>query len=116
MKLKDRIKELCTEKGISMNALESDCGFGQGYVSKLEKSTPNAKKLQKIADYFNVSLDYLMDREIDQAVDKTNSLKSSIENDAELYKAMERFMTLPDEKKKYIVELIIFLSDSHKGE
>lgn len=73
---------------------------------------PNAKKLQKIADYFNVSLDCLMDRETDQAVDKTNGLKSGIENDVELYRALEKFMNLPDAKKKYILELILFLSDS----
>ena len=43
-----------------MNQLETDLGFGKGYVSKLGKSTPNAIKIQQIADYFNVSVDYLM--------------------------------------------------------
>lgn len=53
-----------------------------------------------------------MDRETDQAVDKTNGLKSGIENDVELYRALEKFMNLPDAKKKYILELILFFSDS----
>lgn len=60
MNTKERIKELCVKKGISVNKLEVDLGFGTGYVSKLDKSTPNSKKLQKIADYFGVSVDYLM--------------------------------------------------------
>lgn len=60
MSLKDTIKSLCKSNGISMNKLESELGFAKGYISKLEKSTPNSAKLQKIADYFGVTLDYLM--------------------------------------------------------
>ena len=59
MDLKDRIKELCKERGISVSKLERDCGFSNGYISKLDKSTPNTKKIQTIADYFGVSLDFL---------------------------------------------------------
>ena len=43
-----------------MNQVESDLGFGKGYISKLGKSTPNATKIKLISDYFNVSVDYLM--------------------------------------------------------
>lgn len=60
MDMKQRIKELCKEKKISVNKLEKDLGFGTGYVSKLDKSTPNTSKVKKISDYFNVSVDYLM--------------------------------------------------------
>lgn len=58
--LKERIKELCLKSGISMNKLEEELGFGKGYISKLGSSNPNTSKLQKIADYFSVSLDFLM--------------------------------------------------------
>lgn len=60
MTLRDTIKELCKRDGISLNKLEIELGFAKGYISKLDKSTPNSSKLQKIADHFNVSLDYLM--------------------------------------------------------
>lgn len=60
MTLKDRIKELCKKNNISMNQLEKELGFGVGYISKLGNTTPNTKKIQLIADYFNVSVDYLM--------------------------------------------------------
>lgn len=60
MDLRDRIKELCKSKNISMNALETELGFGKGYISKLGKSTPNATKMQQIADYFGVTIDYLI--------------------------------------------------------
>lgn len=58
--MKERIKELCKKSGISMNKLEDLLGFGKGYISKLGNSTPNVKKVQQIADYFGVSVDYLM--------------------------------------------------------
>lgn len=60
MNLKERIKTLCKEKGITVNKLEKTLGFGTGYVAKLDNSTPNTAKIQLIADYFGVSLDYLM--------------------------------------------------------
>ena len=58
--LKDRIKSLCKARGVSMNKVEIDLGFGTGYISKLKESNPNSRKLQEIADYLDVSLDYLM--------------------------------------------------------
>lgn len=57
---KEIIKELCKKNGISVNKLETELGFGTGYISKLDKSTPNTKKMKLIADRFNVSVDYLM--------------------------------------------------------
>lgn len=60
MDLKERIQALCKSAGKSMNQVETDLGFGKGYISKLGKSTPNATKIKLIADYFNVSVDYLM--------------------------------------------------------
>ncbi|MDE6915932.1 MAG: helix-turn-helix domain-containing protein [Lachnospiraceae bacterium] len=109
--MKNRIKELCEKNDVSMNKLESDCGFGRGYVSKLEKSTPNSQKLQKIADYFNISLDYLMTGEPDHHSDLSVCLKSKIESDTELCKALEKYFALPDIKKRHVLELIRFLSE-----
>lgn len=60
MTIKERIKELCNEHKISVAKLERECGFANGYISKLDKSTPNTAKIQKIADRFNVSVDYIM--------------------------------------------------------
>ena len=60
MNLKERIKTLCKENKITVNKLEKTLGFGTGYVAKLDNSTPNTAKIQLIADYFKVSVDYLM--------------------------------------------------------
>lgn len=58
--MKKRIQNLCKLKHVSMNKVESELGFGKGYLSKLGNSKPNAEKLKMIADYFDVSIDYIM--------------------------------------------------------
>lgn len=60
MSLKSRIKTLANEHGMSLTILESTLGFGNGTITKWDKTTPNADKLNKVAKYFNVSMDYLL--------------------------------------------------------
>lgn len=54
------IKALCDEKGMTLAELERAVGISNGSISKWTKSTPNSLALTKIADYFNVSIDYLL--------------------------------------------------------
>lgn len=60
MTLKERIKELANERGISLPELEATLGFGNSTIVKWDKSTPNAEKLNTVAKYFGVSMDYLL--------------------------------------------------------
>lgn len=60
MTLKGRIKGLANQKGISLPTLESELGFGNSTIVKWDKSTPNAEKLNAVAKYFGVSMDYLL--------------------------------------------------------
>ena len=60
MTLKDRVKALAQERGISLPVLESELGFGNSTIVKWDKSTPNADKLNAVAKFFNVSMDYLL--------------------------------------------------------
>jgi transcriptional regulator with XRE-family HTH domain len=49
---------------MSLPQLEVELGLGNGTISRWKTSSPNTDKLQRIADYFNVSIDYLLGREI----------------------------------------------------
>ena len=55
-----RIRNLCKEHGISMRRLERDNDFGNGLVSKWSNSSPSVAYLQKVAQYFGVSINYLL--------------------------------------------------------
>lgn len=66
MTLRDRIKSLANGKGMSLPVLETELGFGSGTIVKWDKASPNSDKLAKVADYFHVSVDFLLGRECEQ--------------------------------------------------
>jgi len=61
--LVDKIRTLARQRDMSLPQLEQELGLGNGTISRWRNSSPNTEKLQKIADYFNVSMDYLLGRE-----------------------------------------------------
>lgn len=79
--MKERVKQLCKEKGVSMNVAESEMGLAKGYISKLGNSNPNQKTLQKMSEYFGVSVEYLITGKEDGAAQKITSLSRQEELD-----------------------------------
>lgn len=57
-----KIKLLASEKKMSIRQLEETLGFGNGVINRWRKNTPGSDKLKKVADYFNISVDYLLGR------------------------------------------------------
>lgn len=62
MNLLERIKKLAKQKDISIYQLEEEIDIGRNTIYQWNKRTPSADKLQKVADYFDVSTDYLLGR------------------------------------------------------
>ncbi|MBC2207449.1 helix-turn-helix domain-containing protein [Listeria booriae] len=58
----DRIKKLAEERKIAMSRLEEDLNFGKNSLYKWKNQKPTIDKLQQVADYFQVSVDYLLGR------------------------------------------------------
>ena len=56
------VKDLCEKQGISLNTLEEKLELGKNSLYGLKRNQPSAERLQQIADYFNVSTDYLLGR------------------------------------------------------
>ena len=65
-----RVKYLCDKNKISIYQLERELGISNGYIKKWETSSPTIERISKVAEFFNVSVDYLIG-------------KSDIENTAE---------------------------------
>lgn len=59
-----RLKELRKARGISQLKLAMDLGMNQNSISRYESGTREAdyRTLIALADYFNVSIDYLLER------------------------------------------------------
>lgn len=66
----EKIKELTKEKGISVRELEKRLGYSNGYFSKWRSVSPNSEGLSKVADYFGISVDYLLGRETESKIEK----------------------------------------------
>lgn len=64
----EKIKELADKQGISLNKLEEKLGFSRNTIYNMKKSTPNVERVSMIADFFNVSLDYLLGRTDNPAI------------------------------------------------
>ncbi|HGF8083190.1 XRE family transcriptional regulator [Enterococcus faecium] len=60
--LLDRVKLLANEKKMTVAELERKLNFAQGSISKWSKQSPSSERLQKVADFFDVSADYLLGR------------------------------------------------------
>lgn len=58
------IKDECTKQGIPISLLLKECDIRKSLIYDLEKRdyTPSAHVLYKIAEYFDISLDYLTGR------------------------------------------------------
>lgn len=56
-----KIQELCQKYGISIPKLEKKMGFSNGAIYKWPVNTPGIDKVQKVANYFDVSIDSLME-------------------------------------------------------
>ena len=59
MDLYESVKKVAKEKGYSINRLEQELGFPRSYIGKFKKITPGTDKIQKIADFLGVSVEYL---------------------------------------------------------
>ena len=62
MSLLDRIKLLAATHQMTMAELERKLYFSNGSLRKWGSSMPSGDKIEKVADYFNVSTDYLLGR------------------------------------------------------
>lgn len=60
----ERIKFLAKKHSKTMKQVTIDLGYSENYFYSLKSGKqPSAEKLQEIADYFDVSVDYLLGRE-----------------------------------------------------
>lgn len=70
----DRIKELAEKRGKSLPAVSADLNFSNNLFYRWKTSNPKASDLAKVADYFHVSVDYLLGRDKTEPENQTVDL------------------------------------------
>ncbi len=65
-----KLEQLLKKKGISAKALSNELGFSNNLITNYINghSTPNIETVLKIANYFNVSTDYLLGNIREEAI------------------------------------------------
>ncbi|ENQ3106010.1 hypothetical protein SAMN04488168_101466 [Bacillus sp. 491mf] len=81
MSIVETIKNLCKSHDISVSGLEKELDFGNGTIRKWDKAYPSADRLQKVADRFNVTTDFLLGR--------TNQMHMTSKDEKDIEKRME---------------------------
>ncbi|MES1049938.1 helix-turn-helix transcriptional regulator [Bacillus thuringiensis] len=62
MTLFERVKDLAANQGLSIAELERKLNLSPNTLYKLKTQKPSIDRVETIAEYFNVSLDYLLGR------------------------------------------------------
>lgn len=96
----DRIRVLANAQGLSLPALEAKLNLGNGTISRWNKSSPNSDKLARVADFFHVSLDYLLGR-----ADKESSPDELVLTEGEK-DLLALFRLIPEDQQSVVLAMI----------
>ena len=103
----ERLSFIREDKDMKQSELATIIDVNQSTISRWEKSSeiPSLEKLNKIANYFNISLDYLL-----HLSDKKTAIKKTNLNKKEIGKRLKHFRKENDITQ---IELAEFLNTTH---
>lgn len=103
----DRFKELCDKRGVSCNRAAIDMGLSNATPSQWKKKglTPKADTLAIIANYFNVTVDYLLEEPNVHAVELFQNCGGISQEATEKIKPI-----LPKKNERFGSEIMFALS------
>ena len=97
-----KTKELCQLRNVTIRTLESDLGFGNGYIGNKTKDDLPFDRVVSIAEYFHVPIDYFLSDE------ETGSKESTYDSE-EVAKAIDlynRVQKLTPEKQTALLTIL----------
>lgn len=106
----NRIREARKLRGITMKELGKIVGAAESTISlyETEKRMPDTDVLQKMADYFGVSVDYLIGR------DDSETTQNAVQEDGEYERAKSVFNSLSPDGQKQALDYMRFLIEQGK--
>lgn len=117
----ERVKSICKERKIPISKLELALGFSNGYISSLKKGTIPGDRLKLIAEYLDLSVDFLItgienkydylykDENNDFLIEITNMMSNN-----NFVEKIKKYMTLSEENRKSIDDMIDFMYEKEK--
>ena len=110
--IKQRIRALRESVGLSQNKLGKLVGLPQSSINRYEQgqSTPSAKTLRWYADYFDVSVDYLLGRE---PSDETQEMLEYLHKNPEMRVLLSSSAKLEKEDLEAVVAIVRRMNKEH---
>ena len=101
------IRAICKENGTTITGLARELGWPRGTIDRWDENKPSIDKVLRVADKYQISLDYICGRSKQKkiAVDY-----SDLSDDERLI--IDLFRNAPQDKKNLAISLIKTVSES----
>lgn len=105
----ERVKELCKSRGITVIRLEEKLEIPKNTIYQWKRIAPSLDKIQKVADFFDVSIDYLLGRTDQKSIQEDNTVHTFAahhdgdewtEEELEEIEEFKRFVAMRREARK----------------
>ncbi|MFK4894738.1 helix-turn-helix domain-containing protein [Lactococcus petauri] len=107
MNFYERLTELVEKSGKSMNQIDRELNFPRNTISGFKNKKPSISRLNKIAEYFDVTTDYLIGQEPQTpefSVIQRRAKELTPEQQRELIELMERAFNKLDKGELHLDE------------
>ncbi|MDR3293257.1 MAG: helix-turn-helix domain-containing protein [Clostridiales bacterium] len=106
MKFSNVLKDLRKNQNLTLSELSEKIGYSRSIICEWEKGKkePTAGSLSALADFFNISTDYLLGRENE---DGTKTYENTQSTQSEKPYILKLYNALPNERQKKRVEWFI---------
>ena len=103
-RVKNRVISLCESRGVKVGTLERQANLSNGTLNKwTDETIPNGYTLQAIADYFDVSVDFLLGRE---PSDETQEMLEYLHKNPEMRVLLSSSAKLEKEDLEAVVAIV----------
>ena len=104
----ERLKDLSERRGISLRRLSSEINVGKSTMSAWrDGAAPSSTFLERIADYFNVSCDWLLERTDDLSPPDASGKSLVLSEDERFYIDKLRECDIPTRQRAMICGLVV---------
>lgn len=119
MNFLDIVKKMCKENNTTIAQMERDIGISKGASYKWNNSKPSLNIINKIANYFGVSVDFLMNGEEKEKYyinPETAKIAQEVFDDPELRILFDASRDLSPEDLQAVITMVKALQRKEKGE
>ena len=111
--LSEKVKELAKDRGISIRKLEQTLGFADKSIFKWDENRPSIDKVEKVAKFFGVSVDYLLGNDTED--DEVVAIRKQLREKPEMRTLLDASSKCTKEEIEALTEMIEKWKESSRG-